>query len=127
MPLDLLDRLLIIQTKNYTKDEVRLIIQTRCEEEDVELSEDALEFLTEIGVYTTLRYAIQLITTSSLLASKRKAGEVDLQDIRRAYTMFLDLKRSSDYLKENQLEYLFSEENKVGSDGGGMMIYSESQ
>ena len=59
---------------------------------------------------TTLRYAIQLTTTSALLASKRKAGEVDLQDIRRAYTMFLDLKRSSDYLKEHQREYLFSEE-----------------
>ena len=42
MPLDLLDRLLIIQTKNYSKDEVQLIIKTRCEEEDVELTEDAL-------------------------------------------------------------------------------------
>lgn len=31
MPLDLLDRLLIIQTKSYSKDEIRLIIKTRCE------------------------------------------------------------------------------------------------
>lgn len=31
MPLDLLDRLLIIQTKNYTEDEIRQIIETRCE------------------------------------------------------------------------------------------------
>ena len=38
MPLDLLDRLLIIQTKNYSQDEIRQIIETRCEEEDVELS-----------------------------------------------------------------------------------------
>ncbi|MCB0369966.1 MAG: hypothetical protein KDD45_11185 [Bdellovibrionales bacterium] len=51
--------------------------------------------MTQIGVDTTLRYSIQLITTSSLLASKRKAGEVDLVDIRRAFSMFLDLKRSS--------------------------------
>jgi RuvB-like protein 2 len=42
MPLDLLDRLLIIQTKNYSQDEIRQIIETRCEEEDVELSEDGL-------------------------------------------------------------------------------------
>ena len=42
MPLDLLDRLLIIQTKNYSKDEIRQIIETRCEEQDVELSEDGL-------------------------------------------------------------------------------------
>ena len=66
--------------------------------------------MTQIGVDTTLRYAIQLITTSSLLATKRKAGQVDLVDIRRAYSMFLDLKRSSEYLKDHQKEYLFSEE-----------------
>ena len=95
MPLDLLDRLLIIQTKNYSEDQIRQIIETRCEEEDVEMTEDALEFLTKIGSETTLRYAIQLITTSSLLAAKRKSNEVDLPDIRRAYTMFLDVKRSS--------------------------------
>lgn len=98
----MLDRLLIIQTKNYTKDEVRQIIETRCEEEDVEMTEEALIFLTEIGMDTTLRYSIQLITTSSLLAAKRKSTEVDVSDIRRAYSMFLDVKRSSDYLKDHQ-------------------------
>jgi RuvB-like protein 2 len=45
-----------------------------------------------------------------LLATKRKAGQVDLVDIRRAYSMFLDVKRSSEYLKDHQKEYLFSEE-----------------
>lgn len=62
---------------------------------------------------TTLRYAIQLITTSSLLAAKRKAGEVDQPDVTRAYSMFLDVKRSSDYLKDHQSQYLFSEEAKA--------------
>ena len=76
MPSDLLDRLLIIHTKPYTYDEIRQIIDTRCEEEDVEMAEDAKEFLTNIGVDTSLRYAIQLITTSSLMAAKRKAQEV---------------------------------------------------
>jgi RuvB-like protein 2 len=47
------------------------------------------------------------------LASKRKATEVDLPDIRRAYSMFLDVKRSSDYLKDHQKEYMFSEEQVV--------------
>ena len=94
--------MLIIQTKNYTQEEVRQIIETRCEEEDVEMTEEALIFLTEIGMDTTLRYSIQLITTSSLLAAKRKSTEVDVSDIRRAYSMFLDVKRSSDYLKDHQ-------------------------
>lgn len=74
MPLDLLDRLLIIHTKPYSDDEIRQIIETRCEEEDVEMTEEALEFLTSLGKDTTLRYAIQLITTSSLIAAKRKSS-----------------------------------------------------
>ena len=57
-----------------------------------------------------------MITTSSLLASKRKASEVDLVDIRRAYSMFLDVKRSSDYLRDHQKEYMFSEETTAISE-----------
>jgi len=76
MPLDLLDRCLIITTIPYRDDEIRHILDIRyywklycrCEEEDVEMSEDARELLTKIGSETTLRYAIQLITTASLVA-----------------------------------------------------------
>jgi RuvB-like protein 2 len=69
----LLDRLLIITTVPYNEDEIEQILKIRCEEEDVEMTEEALELLTKIGVETTLRYAIQLITTSSLVAQKRKS------------------------------------------------------
>jgi len=68
MPLDLLDRLLIITTKPYKEKEISQILQIRCEEEDVELDEDAMELLTDIGTETSLRYAIQLITVASLVA-----------------------------------------------------------
>lgn len=44
----------------------------RCEEEDVEMSEDAYTVLTRIGLETSLRYAIQLITAASLVCRKRK-------------------------------------------------------
>lgn len=44
----------------------------RCEEEDVEMSDDAMGVLTKIGQETSLRYAIQLITASSLVCRKRK-------------------------------------------------------
>lgn len=69
--------------------------------------------MTDIGMNTSLRYAIQMITTSSLLAMRRKSTEVDLVDIRRAYSMFLDVRRSSEYLKDHQKEYMFSEEEEV--------------
>jgi RuvB-like protein 2 len=109
IPLDLLDRLLIITTTPYSEKEIRQILDIRCEEEDVEMTEDAKELLTKIGMETSLRYAIQLITASSLVSAKRKSEEVDVVDIRKVYSMFVDLKRSTQYLMEHQQEFLFSE------------------
>jgi DNA helicase TIP49 (TBP-interacting protein) len=43
-----------------------------CEEEDVEICEDALNVLTKIGKETSLRYSIQLITLSSIISRNRK-------------------------------------------------------
>ncbi len=111
MPLDLLDRLLIITTKPYNEKEVGQILQIRCEEEDVELTEDAMELLTEIGMETSLRYSIQLITVASLVAQKRKAQEVDTCDLRRVYQMFVDIKRSTEFLKEHEQAMMFSEQD----------------
>ncbi|NXN98722.1 RUVB2 protein, partial [Rhinopomastus cyanomelas] len=72
LPIDLLDRLLIISTSPYGDKETRQILRIRCEEEDVEMSDDAYSVLTRIGLETSLRYAIQLITAASLVARKRK-------------------------------------------------------
>lgn len=44
----------------------------RCQEEDVEMTDDARDVLTKIGVETSLRYAIHLITAANLVARKRK-------------------------------------------------------
>ena len=38
------------------------------------MTEDALEILTRIGIETSLRYSIQLITAASLTCRKRKVG-----------------------------------------------------
>jgi len=55
------------------------------------------------------------------LASKRKSSEVGLEDIRRAYEMFLDVKRSTEYLKDHQKEYLFSEETQLQASNSNKM------
>lgn len=73
------------------------------------MTEDARELLTEIGLETSLRYAIQLITTSALTAQKRRVAEVEVDDIRRVYSMFSDVKRSIQYLQEQTDLYMFSE------------------
>ena len=39
------------------------------------MSEEALEILTRIGMETSLRYSIQLITAANLTCRKRKVSE----------------------------------------------------
>jgi len=117
IPLDLLDRMLIISTSPYSAKEIRRILDIRAEEEDVEMSEEAKELLTKIGSESSLRYAIQLITVGNLVALKRKAQEVDVQDIRKVYSLFVDVKRSAEFLIEYHQEFLFSEvEAKASED-----------
>ncbi|XP_054719656.1 ruvB-like 2 [Uloborus diversus] len=109
VPLDLLDRCVIISTTPYKDDEIMKILKIRCEEEDVMMSNDALIVLTKIGTESSLRYAIQLITAANLVALKRKATEVSIEDVRRVYSLFFDEIRSSRYLMESEDEYMFNE------------------
>lgn len=114
------------------------------------MSEEAHTVLTRIGMETSLRYAIQLISTAGLVCRKRKVfnissdnvrwvepgplqpgppqpgppqpcpscccmtcfpqgTEVQVEDIRRVYSLFLDETRSSQYMKEFQDSFLFNE------------------
>ena len=41
-----------------------------------------------------------MITTANLVAQKRKSAEVDVADIRKVYSLFVDVKRSVQFLKE---------------------------
>jgi RuvB-like protein 2 len=108
IPIDLLDRLMIISTGAYSESEVQRILEIRCEEEDVEMSKDALDLLTKIGMETSLRYAIQMITIASLCSQKRKGSEVGIEDIKRVYSLFVDVKRSTQFLMEYQRDFMFN-------------------
>jgi len=116
IPIDLLDRLLIISTTPYTEKEIRQILHIRCEEEDVEMSDDALTLLTKIGVETSLRYAIHMIIAAALVCQKRKGVEVEVEDIKRVYSLFVDVKRSTQFLVEYQNEFMFSEIQDADAD-----------
>lgn len=109
IPLDLLDRMVIVSTVPYTAEETRQILAVRCEEEDVEMADDALELLTRIGMETSLRYAMHMIIAASLVADKRKSSEVEIEDIKRVYTLFVDAKRSTQFLMEYQGQFMFNE------------------
>merc|ERR1711990_78732 len=116
IPLDLLDRMLIISTQPYSESETRRIIDIRAEEEDVEMTDPAKELLTKIGADSSLWYAIHLITVANLVAMKRKGQEVDVQDIRKVYSLFVDVKRSTQFLHEYQQEFMFHEGASTAKD-----------
>ena len=81
------------------------------------LSSEALAALSKIGTETTMRYAMQLLITSHLIATKRKASTVELNDIQRAYSLFLDQTRSVKFLESDQHEFVTGNEWEDGVNG----------
>lgn len=53
--MDLLDRLLIIRTLPYNRDEMESILKLRAQTEGHSIEPDALYYLSEVGTNTTLR------------------------------------------------------------------------
>ena len=104
MPLDLLDRLLVITTKKYDPEDMRDIILTRARKEGIKISKDALDYLVEIGQKASLRYAIQILAPAWEIAQK---GEIKKEHIERVYTLFSDVKRSVAYLRKMEDEMIY--------------------
>lgn len=117
VPLDLLDRSIIIQTNKYNEEDIKKILSIRSQEEEISLDLDSLNLLTKIGYETSLRYSINLISVSNQLALKRRSDVVQLQDINRSYLLFLDSKRSVSYLEEYSNQYIDDEgQVEIGED-----------
>ena len=55
IPLDLLDRLMIIRTLPYSQDEMVQIVRIRAQTENIQTDDESLNLLGEIGTKTTLR------------------------------------------------------------------------
>ena len=108
VPLDFLDRVVIVSTQTYSPDEIRQILAIRAQEEEVELTANALELLTKVGGEKGLRYASNLIITASLLAQKRRPSgkEVDLPDVERSYGLFYDPARSVDFVVQSEKRFI---------------------
>ncbi|KAG4301774.1 hypothetical protein PCK1_001750 [Pneumocystis canis] len=95
IPVDLLDRLLIIHTLPYTSEEIKIIIRLRAKTEELQITDAALDRLTRQGAVSSLRYVIQLLTPSSIFAKVSGRQEIDLQDVEESITLFLDGKESA--------------------------------
>ena len=121
IPMDLLDRLMIISTQPYSMDELRQILMVRCNEENVTMEHDALELLTRISFESTLRYAMHLITVSSYAAKKRHSVTVQIHDVQRCFHLFIDVQRSTARLMNTEYssQYMYNfvaNQNSNGDD-----------
>lgn len=105
IPRDMLQRLTIISTKKYDPNDLKNILNIRAKEEDVDLDQESLEELTLIAEIRSLRYAMQLITTAALIASRNNHDEVLPSDVKRASELFIDKQRSKDYLDQFEKTY----------------------
>jgi TBP-interacting protein len=106
MPLDLLDRLLIINTKPYEARDIKKIIEIRAEAEKIDLDKEALDYLTEIGSKSSLRYAIQLIAPAYEVAKSMNSKSIKKEHVQVVEKLFVDVKKSVSYLREFEKQFL---------------------
>ena len=91
---------MIVSTHAYQKGEIQQILAIRAQEEEVDVTPDALALLTKIGLEAGLRYASNLITTSQLIMAKRKGKAISIEDVQRSFQLFYDSGRSVKFVAE---------------------------
>jgi len=101
LPIDLLDRLLIVKTYHYKCNEIIDILRIRCKLENVKINEKALETLARHGEQTSLRHCIQLLTPSRVIAETDDKTCINKEDVNEATSIFLDAFRSVKRLQKN--------------------------
>jgi RuvB-like protein 1 (pontin 52) len=106
MPVDLLDRLVIIRTLPYSVDEITQVVSIRSMTEGLEIEEEALALLGEIGVNTSLRYVVQLLTPASIMAQTTGRETITKDDIEEIDSLFYDAKSSAKILSDNADKYI---------------------
>lgn len=114
VPVDLLDRTLIVRTAPYTAREMVQIISIRANVENVKMTPEALASLGEIGSRASLRYAVQLLTPAAILAgsgsTSKMAVETSVQvtetHVKEADRLFFDAKASTKFLHGNPVNFL---------------------
>jgi RuvB-like protein 1 len=106
IPLDLLDRTLVIRTRPYGMEDVIRILAIRAHTEGLSLAEDALAALGEVGGRTSLRYAVQLLTPARILAETRGRDVIAVDDVKEIDALFYDAKASAEILRAQASKFL---------------------
>jgi RuvB-like protein 1 (pontin 52) len=106
IPVDLLDRLVIIRTLPYTTADMKQILKLRAEVEEIKIDEKALDHLSSIGARTSLRYVVQLLTPSFMLAKTNGRELVTVEDVQEINALFMDAKASARMLQQQPDKFL---------------------
>ncbi|KAF8716948.1 hypothetical protein HU200_026051 [Digitaria exilis] len=106
IPVDLLDRLVIIRTETYGPTEMIQILAIRAQVEEIGIDEESLAYLGEIGQQTSLRHAIQLLSPASVVAKTNGREKICKADLEEVSGLYLDAKSSARLLHEQQERYI---------------------
>ncbi|KAH0888626.1 hypothetical protein HID58_051055 [Brassica napus] len=106
VPIDLLDRLVIIRTQIYNPSEMIQIIAIRAQVEELTVDEECLVLLGDIGQRTSLRHAVQLLSPASIVAKMNGRDSICKADIEEVTSLYLDAKSSAKLLHEQQEKYI---------------------
>jgi len=109
IPMDFLDRTVIVHTNTYTDKEIRKIIRLRADSEgftDI-LEDGALALLSETAVRSSLRYSLNILNIAGTCRELRQSKTMGMEDVERALRLFVDAKTSYEMLLKVGHQYLF--------------------
>lgn len=95
IPVDLLDRLVIVRTSMYDVEECTKIIATRAEVEGIDLDSKALARLAGLSETASLRHALGLVTPAAVLAETSGRDKVTVKDVDDVSVLFKSAKDSA--------------------------------
>ncbi|KAL8057590.1 hypothetical protein ABFX02_04G193400 [Erythranthe guttata] len=107
VPVDLLDRLVIIKTKTYGLTEMIQILAIRAQVEGLKIDEESLAYLGKIGQQSSLRHAVQLLSPASIIAKMSGRDNICKADIEEVNSLYLDAKSSAKLLQKQQYIYIW--------------------
>lgn len=102
VPVDLLDRMLIVRTIPYSTEEMKKILSIRASVENIEVNEEALTLMGEIGAKASLRYAVQMLTPARIIGETSGRTKISKQDILEVDQLFFDGKASARLLASSE-------------------------
>eukprot|EP00555_Chaetoceros_dichaeta_P009373 CAMPEP_0198263046 /NCGR_PEP_ID=MMETSP1447-20131203/11458_1 /TAXON_ID=420782 /ORGANISM="Chaetoceros dichaeta, Strain CCMP1751" /LENGTH=455 /DNA_ID=CAMNT_0043951507 /DNA_START=165 /DNA_END=1532 /DNA_ORIENTATION=+ len=102
IPVDLLDRMVIVRTMPYNREEMMQILSIRAVTEGIQVDQSALQMLGDVGTRASLRYSVQMLTPSRILAETSGRTKITQEDVTEVDKLFFDGKASARFLANSE-------------------------